>query len=685
METTSHAALTFLLNSLWQIPLVAGAAALACRLMRNAPASHRHAVWEAALLIAILLPTASMRTVGDRAETPQLDGALVMQDGAGARPAQRPADVSPAVVRAASALPRSVALAGGTASVLLLGYVIFLLFRLVLLAWAIFRTVQIRSEAEDGDVPHVLERVWQRCERAFGLGGVRLVFSAGVSGPVAVGSTIILPESLRGERSEDVLNTAIGHEMAHIARRDFACNVVYELVLLPVSFHPAARWIARGIERTREMACDELVIERLMDARVYARSIVSIATRMTALPRPGYTLGVFDGDVLEERIRRLLVRPKASVRRARMLLVTGLAVLALCAAVASSLAVSARAQGAAQTYIAQGQAALQRGDVAGATAQFRTAVQAEPQNVQAKLLLANVLLQQYIPATDKDGPLVAQARQQFLDVLALDPANRQALDGMLALTTNTKEFNEAHEWAQKAIAANASDKFAYYTAGFLAWSMSYPDYIAARTAAGMKPQDRGIIPNATARQTLRLQHGAQLDDGLRMLQTALQLDPDYSDAMAYINLLDRIRAAISDSQTEYDALITEADGWVAKALAAKRRQAQNPRPAGPPGMMMLAPPPPPPPPAPPAGAAVSLPPGAITVEGNVQQAKLVSQTPPTYPPLAKQAGIKGTVRLSVLGEAAASGQRLADNEPWASSSGPLATKPPFAPAPVRSR
>ena len=43
-----------------------------------------------------------------------------------------------------------------------------------------------------------------------------------------------------------------------------------------------------------------------------------------------------------------------------------------------------------------------------------------------------------------------------------------------------------------------------------------------------------------------------------------------------------------------------------------------------------------------------VPPGAVRVEGSVQQAKLVSHTPPVYPPLARQAQISGVVRLSVV-------------------------------------
>lgn len=43
-----------------------------------------------------------------------------------------------------------------------------------------------------------------------------------------------------------------------------------------------------------------------------------------------------------------------------------------------------------------------------------------------------------------------------------------------------------------------------------------------------------------------------------------------------------------------------------------------------------------------------LPPGTITVGGNVQQTKLTSQTPPAYPPLAKQARIQGVVHLQAV-------------------------------------
>ena len=43
-----------------------------------------------------------------------------------------------------------------------------------------------------------------------------------------------------------------------------------------------------------------------------------------------------------------------------------------------------------------------------------------------------------------------------------------------------------------------------------------------------------------------------------------------------------------------------------------------------------------------------LPQGRIAVEGKEQQAKLIHQQAPVYPPQAQQAGISGTVRMSVV-------------------------------------
>ena len=599
METISHCLLTFLLNALWQVPLVTAVAALACRMMRNGPASHRHAVWVAALAISLLLPMASLRPADDstllRSAVPPAGAALANASTA-AVPA---APAGPAAAPASHS--RTVLYAPTVGAVLLGAYLFFLLVRFAVLLWAWIRTERLREEASPRALTALVEKIWRRCLEAFGLYDVELLTSPTVPSPAAAGAwrkTIILPETLLAETSEDVLTTAIGHEMAHLARHDFAWKLVYEVLYVPISFHPATLLIRRGIEQTREMACDELVTRKLLDASAYARSIMSIARAMTAVPSPGYTLGVFDGDILEQRIRRLVERPAASMKRARLLLATGLGALALCAAIASGLAISARAQGgAAQDELKQAEAASNRKDYPAAAEHSRNALRLEPNNISAKLFLAKALTEE---ASDQPGDrnLLSEARQQYLDVLALDPNNLKAMDGIASADIFTKQFSEAHDWVMKMIAADPKLETAYYTAGFLDWSMIYPPYMQARAAAGMKPQDPGIIPDAAARKNFRDQYGPQLEEGFRMLQVALSLDPADDNGMAYMNLLYRIQAAIVDTDQDSKAAIAQADDWVGKALATKRQNAQNPQKTYRPSLGAMTPPPPPPPPPP---------------------------------------------------------------------------------------
>ena len=91
-----------------------------------------------------------------------------------------------------------------------------------------------------------------------------------------------------------------------------------------------------------------------------------------------------------------------------------------------------------------------------------------------------------------------------------------------------------------------------------------------------------------------------------MMELALQIDPGYDDAMAYMNLLYRLKSALVDSPVEAAGLMAKADEWVHKALATRKEHATKaPETAqldvdGPPPVpentpKLKAPPPPPPP------------------------------------------------------------------------------------------
>ena len=74
MRISSQLLLTFLLNSLWQIALIAALAAFGSWLLRNSVARYRHWLWVSALCLAFLVPAiTSLRTLGDTVSASDFD------------------------------------------------------------------------------------------------------------------------------------------------------------------------------------------------------------------------------------------------------------------------------------------------------------------------------------------------------------------------------------------------------------------------------------------------------------------------------------------------------------------------------------------------------------------------------------------------------------------------------------
>jgi hypothetical protein len=63
MRMSSQMLLTFLLNAIWQVALIAALAALGAWLLRNSGARYRHWVWACALCLAFLVPAVTSSRV----------------------------------------------------------------------------------------------------------------------------------------------------------------------------------------------------------------------------------------------------------------------------------------------------------------------------------------------------------------------------------------------------------------------------------------------------------------------------------------------------------------------------------------------------------------------------------------------------------------------------------------------
>src|SRR6185369_1030716 len=122
-----------------------------------------------------------------------------------------------------------------------------------------------------------------------------------------------------------------------------------------ISFHPAAALVRSRIKQTRELCCDELVAERILNAEVYARSLVRLASSAPPLRRLSVTttVGIADADILEARIMSLLKKPELNTRWKKLLLIAVSLLLLVPCAAAATLAMRFDVQTNAQDPAAQ--------------------------------------------------------------------------------------------------------------------------------------------------------------------------------------------------------------------------------------------------------------------------------------------------------------------------------------------
>lgn len=286
----------------------------------------------------------------------------------------------------------------------------------------------------------------------------------------------------------------------------------------------------------------------------------------------------------------------------------------------------------------EGVIATQQGRLEDAVAAFERAVAADPSSIPARLHLGAALLARYPPgSTDPQAAAaIRRAADEFDRVLGLDPENRVALETLASLsfrqanavTRSERHFylSQAEQSYRRLATVDPSSKAAWYGLGVVAWAEAYQPILEARTRAGMRPADPAPITDSSARSMLRNQFGHVLQEGIADLERAIDIDPGYGDAFAYLNLLHRLRANLAGTPEEYAREIALADAMVEKALEAKKRLT-------------------PAPPSPSSASEKPAVPKQIRIGSNVMAAKLVRSIAPIYPPLAAQARIQGVVRF----------------------------------------
>ncbi|MGZ3776930.1 MAG: M56 family metallopeptidase, partial [Mucilaginibacter sp.] len=92
---------------------------------------------------------------------------------------------------------------------------------------------------------------------------------------------ILLPASIATSLSTEEIEAILLHELAHIKRNDYLVNLIQQAMQVLLFFNPFAQLIGRIINRERENACDDIVIESTKKPIVYAHALLKLEQSRT--------------------------------------------------------------------------------------------------------------------------------------------------------------------------------------------------------------------------------------------------------------------------------------------------------------------------------------------------------------------------------------------------------------------
>jgi tetratricopeptide (TPR) repeat protein len=223
---------------------------------------------------------------------------------------------------------------------------------------------------------------------------------------------------------------------------------------------------------------------------------------------------------------------------------------------------------------------------------FKQAAALDPTLANARIYLATAYASQFVPGSPSPANLQygQEAIAQFKRVLDSDPNNLSAIDGIGSMLYNlgTMPYSEAtlqqaKQYHEKHIQLQPEAAQPYYWVAVIDWTIAFNANRALREQYNthLKRREKPITFNDPLPPDLRDQFAAKysqtVDEGIQQAQKAIQLHPNYADAMSYLNLLDRQKADMVASADERADLLKQADELVKEVNEIKQKESTAPK------------------------------------------------------------------------------------------------------------
>ncbi len=219
----------------------------------------------------------------------------------------------------------------------------------------------------------------------------------------------------------------------------------------------------------------------------------------------------------------------------------------------------------ARDYLNKGVKAFTDQKYDAAAQYFQKTLELDPDFEIARMYLATAYTSQFVPGSSdpRSEEMAKRAIETFKEVVAgaADPAkpNKDAMLSIASLYYQLNQYPESKEWCNKAIAIDPNNAEAYYRIAVM-------DYDDVAEWTGIQGENVELM-SPEQRETAK----ANIEEGLKNIEKAIEVRPNYFDALEYQNLLWREKAKFETDEDAKADLIRQADMVALKSLELRRK------------------------------------------------------------------------------------------------------------------
>lgn len=216
-----------------------------------------------------------------------------------------------------------------------IGYFIGFIIQFLLLTNSLIKLKALKYKGLDS-IPQKWNDLYYQAKKKLDLRqSVGIYLSNKISVPITLGHIkpfILFPIAYANKMDLAQVEAILLHELAHVKRQDYLFNLLKVGIETVMFFNPFIWALSKVIEREREHACDDLVIEHVSTPISYAQALVELEELRMSL-NPNLTLAVTGKkNHLLNRIKRITMMEKnyKNVRPQLMaVLLSGVALITL--------------------------------------------------------------------------------------------------------------------------------------------------------------------------------------------------------------------------------------------------------------------------------------------------------------------------------------------------------------------